>query len=173
MLGSSEESAGLAAKLGLPYSFAYFINNNVDHSLFSRYRARFMAEPGNSGSTPYASLGVFVICADTEAEALRLARSRELWFCNISGGDSTKSFIPSVESAEAYTYTAQQQAIVENTRSKMVLGTPEQVKSSLTRLAEQFGADELVVLTITYDFEARCRSYELLAEAWSLGAIRL
>jgi alkanesulfonate monooxygenase SsuD/methylene tetrahydromethanopterin reductase-like flavin-dependent oxidoreductase (luciferase family) len=49
-----------------------------------------------------------------------------------------------------------------------VLGTPAQVKEQLLEVAERFDADELVIVTITYDFAARCRSYELLAEAWGL-----
>ena len=55
---------------------------------------------------------------------------------------------------------------------KRLLAIPEQVKAQLQQLADQFGADELMTVTITYDFEARLRSYELLAEVFSLDASR-
>ena len=47
-----------------------------------------------------------------------------------------------------------------------VLGTAEQVKQELLSMAEKFGADELMVVSITHDFDARCRSHELLAQIW-------
>jgi len=110
---------------------------------------------------------VFAICADTEAEALRLARSRELWYLRIVsqpyGGP-----LPSVEEAENHAYTEQELAFARNTRKAVIAGAPEQVKAQLAAMAERFDADELVVVSITYDFQARCRSYELLAEAWGL-----
>jgi alkanesulfonate monooxygenase SsuD/methylene tetrahydromethanopterin reductase-like flavin-dependent oxidoreductase (luciferase family) len=49
-------------------------------------------------------------------------------------------------------------------------GTPEQVRAELETLAHQYGADELIVVTITHDHGARRRSYELLADAFGLGA---
>jgi alkanesulfonate monooxygenase SsuD/methylene tetrahydromethanopterin reductase-like flavin-dependent oxidoreductase (luciferase family) len=47
------------------------------------------------------------------------------------------------------------------------MGTPEQVREKLKTMTENFGADELVIVSITHSFEARCRSYELLADAWN------
>lgn len=52
--------------------------------------------------------------------------------------------------------------------SSLIAGTPEQVATRLRSVAAQFGADELIVVSITWDFAARCRSYQLLAEAWGL-----
>jgi alkanesulfonate monooxygenase SsuD/methylene tetrahydromethanopterin reductase-like flavin-dependent oxidoreductase (luciferase family) len=50
----------------------------------------------------------------------------------------------------------------------MIVGTPDQVKPQMQQMAEQYGVDELVVVTITHDFADRLRSYELLAEAFEL-----
>ena len=55
---------------------------------------------------------------------------------------------------------------------RITAGTPEQVRSALETLAQQYGADEVIVVTITFDHAARRRSYELLAEAFGLGALR-
>jgi len=48
------------------------------------------------------------------------------------------------------------------------VGTPEQVRTRLLAIAEAHGAEELVVVTITYDYASRLKSYELLADAFAL-----
>lgn len=163
MLGSSDDSAMLAALMGLPYSFAYFINADIRSDIFDVYRQRF--SPGEVDSSPYASLGVFVICADTEQEAQRLIKSRELWYLQFARNPRGPK-IPSVEEAQSYPYTPEQRAYIESNRRHMVVGAPEQVKQQLEQLVEQFQLDELVIVTITHDFSIRCKSYQLLAEAW-------
>jgi alkanesulfonate monooxygenase SsuD/methylene tetrahydromethanopterin reductase-like flavin-dependent oxidoreductase (luciferase family) len=57
---------------------------------------------------------------------------------------------------------------VEYHRRRQVVGTPDQVKTRLMTLAETYGVDEIVVLTICHDFAARKRSYALLAGAFGL-----
>ena len=57
-------------------------------------------------------------------------------------------------------------------RRPVIAGTPEQVKAQLETMAARFEADELVIVTITHDFQARCRSYELLAQVWGLSSVR-
>jgi alkanesulfonate monooxygenase SsuD/methylene tetrahydromethanopterin reductase-like flavin-dependent oxidoreductase (luciferase family) len=75
---------------------------------------------------------------------------------------------PSVEEAERYPYTAQEVAIAQHASRRSVVGTPEQVRQRLLAMAAEYQADELIVVTITHDFKARMRSYELLAEAFDL-----
>jgi alkanesulfonate monooxygenase SsuD/methylene tetrahydromethanopterin reductase-like flavin-dependent oxidoreductase (luciferase family) len=75
---------------------------------------------------------------------------------------------PSVEEAETYPYTEQELAIVHHARRRTIAGAPEQVRERLLDLARAYGADELVVVAITFDFKARLRSYQLLAEAFDL-----
>lgn len=167
MLGSSDDSAVLGGLMGLPYSCAHFINSDVRADILRLYRRRFQASP--VADKPYASLGVFAICADTETEARRLALSRELWYLHIAtrphGGR-----LPSVEEAENYPYSEQELAFMRANRRPAIAGAPEQVRAQLLEMAERFEADELVVVTITHDFAARCRSYELLAQVWGLAA---
>lgn len=163
MLGSSDDSAVLAALMGLPYSFAYFINANIRDDVFDIYRQRF--SPGHASDRAYASLGVFVICADTEEQALRLSKSRELWYLQFASNPRGPK-IPSVEEAENYPYSPEQRRYLDANRRHMVVGDPAQVKSQLQQLVEKFSLDELVIVTITHDFAARCKSYQLLAEIW-------
>jgi alkanesulfonate monooxygenase SsuD/methylene tetrahydromethanopterin reductase-like flavin-dependent oxidoreductase (luciferase family) len=106
------------------------------------------------------------VCADTEAEARRLARSRELFILRLHSGRPGR--YPSVEEAEAYPYTAHELAVVEYNRQRTVAGTPEQVRARLTAMAAEYGVDELIIVTITHDPKARLRSYELLAQAFEL-----
>ena len=75
---------------------------------------------------------------------------------------------PSVEEAESYPYNAQEVAIAQHAARRSVVGTPEQVRERLVAMVADYQADELIVVTITHDFKARMRSYELLAEAFGL-----
>ena len=163
LLGSSEDSALLAARQGLPYSSALFINPDIQEDIFNLYRDRF--RPGRVAQRPYTCLTVFAVCADTEEEARRLSRSRDLWFVKLVSTAHGAPF-PSAEEAENHAYTAQELELLRGRMRHSVIGTPEQVRAGLEDLAQRFGADEVMVVSITYDFEARCRSHKLIAEAW-------
>lgn len=164
MLGTSEDSALLAAGMGLPYSFAHFINPAMYAGIFRTYREKFQA--GGRLESPYSCLCVSMICADSEQEANRLSLSRKLWFASLATRHGDRPF-PSVEEAEQHEYSPQELAVLNTNFRKSVLGTPEQVKKQLLEMAESYGADEIMVVSITYDFEARCRSHRLLAEIWT------
>lgn len=162
MLGSSEDSANLAALTGLPYNFAYFINPNIRPDIFDFYRDQF--RPGPNLEKPHSCLALFCIAAATEAEALRLSRSRDLWFIRLMQGNPGP--FPSVEEAEAYPYSEGELLAIEENRDRRAVGTAKQVKDKLLDLADQFKVEEIMLVTITHDPEARRRSYQLLAEVW-------
>jgi alkanesulfonate monooxygenase SsuD/methylene tetrahydromethanopterin reductase-like flavin-dependent oxidoreductase (luciferase family) len=61
---------------------------------------------------------------------------------------------------------------MEHNRRRSIAGTPEQVRDRLWAMGETCGVNEFVVVTITHDFKARLRSYELLAEAFGLDGQR-
>ena len=163
MLGSSGEGAAIAAHFGTAFSFAHFISDEGGAAATREYAARF--RPGVL-EAPRASVAVFALAADTEAEAMRLARSRDLWIVRLYTG--RPGAFPSVEEAESYPYTEQEAAIVQHARRRTIAGAPEQVRERLIALAQEYGAEELKVVTIAYDFKARLRSYQLLAEAFGL-----
>ncbi len=164
LLGSSDQSAALAAHFGAAFSFAHFISDEGGAEITRAYARSFRPSPALA--TPRASAAVFVVCADTEAEAWRLARSRELFILRLRTGRPGR--YPSVEEAESYPYTAHERAIVEYNRRRTIAGTPEHVRARLLAMAEEYGVDELVVVTITHDPKARLRSYELVAHALGL-----
>ncbi|MCC6180147.1 MAG: LLM class flavin-dependent oxidoreductase [Chloroflexi bacterium] len=161
LLGSSADSARYAAALGTAFSFAHFINADGGPDIVRVYRHYFT--PSDLLAEPRANVGVFVICAATEAEAHRLAQSRQLFIARLYTGQTGP--YPTVAEAEAHLWTPRELAIAEHTQNRAIIGTPAQVKERLLALAAEYGVDEVVVVTITEDEASRLRSYELLAEA--------
>lgn len=165
LLGSSDQSALFAAYFGCPFSFAHFITDEAGPQIMEGYRQRFRPSPRLQ--SPQASIGVFVICADSEAEAKRLAASRDLWRLRQRRGILAP--FPPPEDALLYPYNEAELQEVEYHRRRQVVGTPDQVKAQLEALARVYEVDEIVVLTICHDFAARLRSYTLLADTFGLA----
>ena len=159
MLGSSDDSAVLAALAGLPYNFAYFINPNITPDIFDIYRERF--KPGPNLQQPHTCLSLFAVCAETEEEAQRLASSRDLWYIRLLRGNPGP--FPTPEEARDYPYAQSERDLIAANRDKRAVGTPKQVREKLEALAQEFGANEIMLVSIVHDHEARLRSYELLA----------
>ena len=76
--------------------------------------------------------------------------------------------LPSPEEAEAYSFTPAERAIVDESMSSHLIGTPETVFEGLVRLQERTAADELMISTRMHSYEARVQSLTLVAEAWGL-----
>jgi luciferase family oxidoreductase group 1 len=167
ILGSSDYGARLAAHFGLPYAFAYFFSDGqgVDEALML-YRRTY--RPSARYPAPIATICVWALAADTEAEARRLLTTREFWRVGFEQG--LRQPLVSPEQAAAHPYTAQELARIGELRRKAFVGTAEQVAASLMALAQRLELSELVVNTWTFDPAARHRSYELLAGAFGLGS---
>ena len=164
LLGSSDYSAACAAVLGTAFSFAHFINPADGPAVMAEYRDRFRPSP--TVPQPRANTGVSVICAETSEEAVRLASSIRLWRRRLQLGDPGP--IPSVEEAlEELGPKALERPSDPDRR--VVIGSPDEVREELVALADRYGVDELIVLTICHDPAARVRSYELLAEVFGLS----
>ena len=164
LLGSSDQSAALAAHFGLAFSFAQFISPDGGSWVTNAYSEAF--KPSTALAEPKCSLGVFVICAESEDEAERHARSRDLWRLWLEHGELRP--VPSLEEVESHEFTAEQAARIEANRTRHIIGTPEMVRERLTAMSEEYAVEEFVVNTIVHDPTARLRSYELLAEAFDL-----
>ncbi|HVY28322.1 MAG TPA: LLM class flavin-dependent oxidoreductase [Polyangiaceae bacterium] len=163
LLGSSDFSAALAAKLGLGFAFAaHFSPDRPDRPMLA-YRSEFQAS--EYLAAPRAILAVSVICAETAEEAERLASSMQLSWVRLRSGRPSK--IPAPEGALAYPYTEQERAVVRAYRDLQIVGTPSAVQQRIQALVERTQADEVMVTTVTHDPEARLRSYRLLAEAFA------
>jgi luciferase family oxidoreductase group 1 len=160
LLGSSTAGASYAASFGLAFSFAHFINPWQGPRIMDAYRR--VADP----SAP-TSIGVSVICAETDDDALRLSWSQRLWRLRLERGDPGP--VPTVEDALAYPYTEDERERVEHNAARLVVGSPETCRTQLEALAAAYGVDEIVVVTIVHNQQARLRSYELLADVFELS----
>jgi len=164
ILGSSDQSPIFAAYFGRAFSFAHFITDESRPEIMAAYKAQF--RPSATLSQPQASIGVFVICAESEERAQYLAASRDL--SRLRQRTGILAPFPPPEEALAYPYTEAERRLVDHHRRRQIVGTPDMVKPRLEALAASYGVDEVVVLTITHDYAARKRSYALLAEAFGL-----
>jgi luciferase family oxidoreductase group 1 len=165
LLGSSPQSAIWAAELGLPYSFADFINPN-GAAIAADYRARFV--DSERLPAPRVMACTIAVCADTDEEAERVASSGRMMFSLLRMGRLIP--IPPPEKAMAYLATRERPGGGEQ-RRRAIVGTPARVREGLEAVASEYAADEVMVLTIAYDHEARKRSYEVIAEELGLGVV--
>ncbi len=160
MLGSSSHSAAVAAYLGLPFAFAHFITSAFGPQVMHAYRRGFQAS--EDVPAPQTLVAVGVMCADTDAEAQRLARSADVWRLRPEGAERGPLLSPQ---DAARPLSELEEAKLAQSRAATVVGSPSRVRDELTALAESYGVEELMVLTVCHDPAARLRSYELLAEA--------
>ncbi len=164
LLGTSDQSAILAAHFGCAFSFAHFINTYGSVQVMDMYRGDFRSSP--KFKAPMGSLAVFVICAPSEEEALYHAASRSLVMLRSRRGEG--GGVPTPEEALAYPWTDMERAFAQDIDSRTIAGDPEQVKRRLETLASEHKVDELIIVNVMYGFEARVKSYELLAEIFEL-----
>ena len=161
LLGSSPESAVWAGQLGLPYAFGDFINP-AGAQIAGLYRQSFVGCARLSA--PLVAVCVAAICADTDQEAHRLAASARM--CSQMAHRGTPIAVPPVERALRHLKETQEPLTVPARR--MVRGSPATVRAGLEAVAGEYGAQEVIVVTVTHSHAARRRSYELLAEAFAL-----
>jgi luciferase family oxidoreductase group 1 len=160
LLGSSDYSAELAASIGVGFSFAHHFANHDAVDAMHRYRAQF--RPHDGRNEPHAILAVHVVCADSDAEAERLAATVDLNFVRRARGE----YLPlaSPEEAQAYSYTPEDLARIRLNRRRVFVGGVATVRARLSPLIAATQADEVMITTMIYDHAARKRSYELIAE---------
>jgi luciferase family oxidoreductase group 1 len=164
LLGSSDYSGALAAALGLRFAFAHFISAQGGDAVTRAYKARF--QPSAREPAPHAVVCTFVICAETTAEAEKLAACVDLRRLHMAQGLNTP--IPTLQEAQSQRYSERELTYIRAQRARTVIGDPRRVRERLLQLRDQFDADELMILTITGDYASRLRSYELLAQEFEL-----
>ncbi|NNE73177.1 MAG: LLM class flavin-dependent oxidoreductase [Acidimicrobiales bacterium] len=153
VLASSADSAAYAAHFGLPLGFAHFITVADGPAIAEAYRQQY--QPSLAHPEPEVLVAASLLCAETEADAHRLATSVQAWRSRgLQGPIPPPQELPAPGPLGA----------VRTGRKAMIVGNPTQAAEQLRDLAEAYGADEAMAVTITWDHEARVRSYELLAE---------
>lgn len=165
LLGSSGYSARLAGLLGLPFAFAHHFSAQNTVPALNLYRESF--RPG-ALDEPYSMIGVAVTAADTDERALELAQPQALAFLRLRRGNP--GLLPTPEEAASYPYTALDRQMIDSRLADQVVGGPDTVRRTMDALIERTGADEVMVTTQVHDHADRLRSYDILADLYSLAA---
>lgn len=160
ILGSSTDSAHLAAQKGLPYAFAsHFSTAQLLHAI-EIYRQEF--KPSNALDQPYVIAGVNVIIADTDEEAEKLSTS----FYKMVVGILTGKRQPLAEPSEM---PAELKAVIEHPSVQQMVkysfvGSKQTVKKQINEFLNKTNVDEIIVATHIYNIEDKIHSYKLLSE---------
>jgi luciferase family oxidoreductase group 1 len=163
LLGSSPQSAIWAGELGLPYVFADFINSEGAH-IAELYRDRFTRNARLS--EPKVMVATWALCAATLEEAERLSTSSRMALSLLRTSGKMIP-VPTVETATRF-LDGPDGALPIVRRRRMTLGTKAMVREGLETIARDYGAEEVMIVTITHSHEARKQSYRLIAEAFEL-----
>ncbi|MGY4689136.1 LLM class flavin-dependent oxidoreductase [Salibacterium sp. K-3] len=160
ILGSSTDSAVLAAKLGLPYVFAaHFAPAHMEEAI-SIYRQRF--QPSDYLAEPYMMICANVIAAETDEEARREQTTMQQFFLNVVRGDR-QPLSPPVDNMDEI-WNSREKEAAASMSSMTFLGSRETVQEQLQRFQEKYNVDELMAVSYIYDKEKQKRSYDILKE---------
>jgi len=169
LLGSSAWSAAAAAQFGLPYAFAHFIGPEQTVASLAHYRSNF--RPSKLLHEPRAIVALGAVCADTEAEAVRLSASTKSLIRRIRLGGERRP-VPTPEEAikelEMLGQDADPLTWDSSEWPRYIVGKPAKVSDRLASMARDLQVEELMILTVIHDHQARLHSYELLAESFGL-----
>lgn len=163
VLGSSMYGADLAAKLGLPYSFASHFAPRFLEQAIAHYRKNFI--PSTHLAAPYVMVGVNVFAADTDEEAAYRASSHQAWMLNLHMGRLGP--LPKPVSGFLAGLPAQEREVLDQVMACTVAGDKRKVGAWLRAIALRTGADELIIDSRIYDPAARLQSH-----AYAAGALR-
>ncbi|WP_343703793.1 LLM class flavin-dependent oxidoreductase [Chitinophaga sp.] len=161
ILGSSTDSAHLAAEMGLPYAFAAHFAPAQFATAIDIYRKNFRPSPYLQA--PYIIACVNVIAADTDAEAEHLVTSLYRLFMNII--TNNRSGLKPPGELPAFFYHPEVQAHVKNMTACTFTGGVDSLRRKLSYFIEETGVDELMIASHIYDPQAKLKSYTILTEA--------
>ena len=160
ILGSSTDSAQLAAYLGLPYSFASHFAPGQFYAAIELYRKNF--RPSKALEKPYIMPCVNVIAADTDEEANKLATSLYQMFIGIITG-KRKRLQPPVDNMKEI-WSDYEEAVAKEMLQLSFIGSPGTIKTKVKDFSKKTGMDEIMVISNIYDQEAKLHSYKLFAD---------
>lgn len=160
LLGSSDFSAQLAAMLGLPFAFAAHFAPDLLEEAAALYRSQF--RPSEVLKEPWLMVSVQVIAAESDAAAQRLFTTPQQRFLRLIRNQPVE-LLPPVDSMDAL-WSEGERAAVESKLRAAIVGSVATVRASLERLVAATAADEVIVVTDTWDHLDRLESYRRVAE---------
>ena len=156
ILGSSTDSAYLAAELGLPYAFAsHFAPAHLFRAV-EIYKENF--KPSEQSEKPYFLACVNVIAADTNEEAELLATSYKRMILGILTGN--RSLLQPAD--ENFILSADQELALHQMTKYSFIGNKQKVESGLSDFIDATEVDELMTTSYIYDLELKLKSLEIL-----------
>ncbi|WP_031527929.1 LLM class flavin-dependent oxidoreductase [Dyadobacter crusticola] len=164
ILSSSGGSSNIAARFGLGLAVAKFINGFVRPDVVETYRRNF--RPSDQYPEPHALLSVFVLCGETEEKAAEMRKMMDYVLVEFEKGKFGP--FPDPEVVKNYRFTAGEMERIRYNSGRLISGTKEDVKEQLTKLANEFEVDEIIISTMADSAENRLRSFELISEAFNL-----
>lgn len=156
ILGSSTDSAYLAAAMGLPYAFASHFAPAQLYAALDIYRENF--QPSPYLDAPHTLACVNVVAADTDEEADFLSLSFKRLFLGIITGKRGLLQPPH----ESMRLNEIEEAALAQMTAYSFIGGPQKIRKEITAFLNHTGVDELMVVTYVYDHQARVKSYEIL-----------
>lgn len=160
ILGSSTDSAHLAAKLGLPYVFASHFAPRQMEDAIAIYRSRF--QPSQYLNQPYMMVCLNVIAAESDEEARFESTTMQQFFLNVVRG-SQMFLQPPVEDMDSI-WNAPEKQMTESMFSMTFMGSKESVRNQLIRFQEKYAVDEMMAVSYIFDPEKQKRSYQILKD---------
>lgn len=163
VLGSSTDSARLAAEKGLPYAFASHFAPTYFEQAIAIYRNNF--KPSKFLSKPYVMACVNVVAADTDAAAERLSSSVKRMFLGVITG-RREMLKPAIDNFDAQWDNLERDA-VEQMLYYSFIGSKETIAANLKSFVAKHGVNEVMSTSHIYDHEAKLHSNRLFAEVFS------
>lgn len=160
ILGSSTDSAYLAASLGLPYVFASHFAPRYMEEAIAIYRKRF--QPSKYLDKPYMMVCLNVIAAETDEEAKLLSSTMHQFFLNVVRGTQCP-LRPPVEDLDRI-WNPMEKEMATSMASVTFLGSKDSIKEQLRAFQENYQVDEIMAVSYIFDEEKQKRSYEILKE---------
>src|SRR5699024_2199024 len=154
-----DKSVILAAQRGRNYAFADFMTGFNGPAIVKRFKNE------RKDDTAQPVVAVNVSCAKTQAAADEIALNSIA--CKLLQVKPTDARITSQQAGKAYECSEEVAERVQKMKQRMIIGDPAQVKEQMEKIKDQYEADELMIITITYDIEDKLTSYRLISEAFA------
>ena len=164
ILSSSGGSSSIAARFGMGLAVAKFINGFVRPDVVETYRRLF--KPSDQYPKPHVLISVFVLCGETEEKARDMRKMMDYILVEFERGKFGP--FPDAQTVKDYRFNTGELERIRYNSGRIISGTAEDVKEQLTKLAQEFDVDEIIISTMADSAESRIKSFELLSEAFNL-----
>jgi luciferase family oxidoreductase group 1 len=161
LLGSSTHSAEQAAAFGLSYAFARYIAPDKVDAAIAIYRSNF--RPSEGLDRAHVMIGVFIVAAETDEVARYLFTSTQQAVLEMRRGE-VGPLRPPIQNLDAIA-SPEEMTYLDGTLRSAIVGSRETVRRGIEALISETEADELIVLALIHDQDARRRSFAIIAEA--------